>query len=222
MSDYRAYVYNISWQAKAEDLKAHFGATLKNEIIDAKILLDDKGRSRGAAHVSFSSAEAVEQLIQEYHKTFYLGRELQIVHAKEKKVVAQPPRAVPYALVQPQPLPVYRKVVYSQAPVYAQQQPLPPTPLPPVYAQPTQSAYSQPTPTVYAQPSQPTYAAPMYASQAPPVYAPYRPAAPVYQPQLEEEQQFVRVEYLVPRSALRLPPRQRVLNPETGAFNIEF
>jgi len=217
MTTYRAYVYNLSWETKADVLKAHFGTTLGDSIVGVKILMDDKGRSRGAAHVSFSSADAVEQLIKEYHKTFFMGRELQIVHAKEKTAVPVESRAAPYTVVRPQRVYMQSAPVYREEPVYPQPAPM--------YAQP--AAYAQ-APPVYTQ-ATPVYtrAPPVYAQQ-PPVYTQRRPVYAQPPPEYDEEQQIVRVEYhLVPRRSsrrIRTPAqhRQPTMDPETGEFKIEF
>lgn len=73
-SPHKAYVGNLAWSVRPEDLRAHF--TQFGTVVSARVLYDRKGgKSRVYGFISFSSAEELKAAVAATG-TEFRGREL--------------------------------------------------------------------------------------------------------------------------------------------------
>ena len=84
----KLYVGNISYDASDASLKEHFAQC--GTVASAKIVTDrDTGRSRGFGFVEMATEEDADNAISSLHEADFLGRNLVVNEAKERKPVFQ-------------------------------------------------------------------------------------------------------------------------------------
>ncbi|KAL1954698.1 hypothetical protein VTO42DRAFT_802 [Malbranchea cinnamomea] len=93
------YVGNIFFEVKAEDLKNLFSRF--GNVLEARIISDNRGMSRGFGYVKFDSIESARAAIGGMHMQVFEGRRLAVNFAQtnfssmsEQKAVAKPTRTL--------------------------------------------------------------------------------------------------------------------------------
>jgi RNA recognition motif-containing protein len=78
----RLFVGNLSWNATEEELRNFLG----DRVTNVKIITDrETGRSRGFAFAETVSDEAAQALVSEFNGQMFLGRDLRINEAEERR-----------------------------------------------------------------------------------------------------------------------------------------
>lgn len=80
----RLFVGNLSYQATAAEVRAHFSAV--GPLVFLHLPTDrDSGRPRGIAFVEFNNPEQAEEAIRRFHNQPFQGRPLVVNHARARE-----------------------------------------------------------------------------------------------------------------------------------------
>ena len=78
----RLFIGNLPWSATEEELLEFFG----DRVTNVKIIADrESGRSRGFGFAEAESSEAARVVISEFNGRVFMGRDLRINEAEERK-----------------------------------------------------------------------------------------------------------------------------------------
>ena len=72
----KIHVGNVNWDSTAEDLKEYFEKI--GDVYDAKIIYDERGKSRGWAMVEMCSNRDARQAIKDLHDTIFDARRIRV------------------------------------------------------------------------------------------------------------------------------------------------
>lgn len=85
----KLFIGNLSWKAVEEDLRPLFEQ--HGTVTEVKVVMDNyTGRSRGFAFVIMSSPEEAEAAIENLDKTLFLGREMRVSLAEDRRNSKEP------------------------------------------------------------------------------------------------------------------------------------
>lgn len=78
------YVGNLSYEATMEDIMQHFAAY---DPVEARLGVDNLGRSKGYAHIEFPTLEVAQQALEVLKDEEFLGRTPKLDYAAPRRVV---------------------------------------------------------------------------------------------------------------------------------------
>ncbi|KAL5096544.1 hypothetical protein RYX36_000871 [Vicia faba] len=78
------YVKNIDDSVSDEELKSQFSAC--GTITSAKVMRDDKGKSKGFGFVCFSTLDEAVKAVNSFHGRMFHGKPLYVAFAQRKDV----------------------------------------------------------------------------------------------------------------------------------------
>ena len=70
------YIGNLFFEVTSPQLELEFGRF--GEIVNSRIVTDERGLSRGFAYVEFSTQDAADQAVQELNQTTFQGRRMSV------------------------------------------------------------------------------------------------------------------------------------------------